>query len=714
MTLSRLWTRKTSPKESKSLPPSPVSEGPRTYLKSRLPLQRSQEATYPRPPAPAKISTKTATHERKRSLLLKIISPRPLVHPARRPTTPSPSADNAFAPTQAVNSSSYPQMPRDSQFSNLLSQCEDLPSARPRADTLGVTRPAERHAHTLNSEENAPTRVEASPSQPPPNHSSNAVKSTETSENTPACEPRPACAPDSFESSSQYEGEVADECLSAAAIAQARRRRLRAQANRARRSSQGYISQGLFPVNLDALGSAGPAEDDGVAVNSEDESASDRAEALSAAAPNPLDPLLHKGSSDSVILTALAQHPLPSQSLRDSRASSASSTSLFEYDNPLSAPTGAVQDQDVGCERSSYDPVHQCFSLEGINTLGLTGSAENDGQTVTKDGSESASAKAGSLVAVAPTPSTGVSHPECCKVVIKITPPSPPTTMRPSPRKQSAKDRPMNLDNSHLAPPHHRPTSSPAKPRHSRFASRRTGMLVATRSLENHSPPRKAEEDQRVDYEARSSQLTAYLRPSNHTVSKVALRPVERENNGPIAGVRKETFSASHRSRTSPTLGSSDTLVDRIFPPETPNILRTTLPARNNCQVLDREEEDESAGGKARPLSSDAPIFPTPAFHREPRRVKRVAGGLVPDSFRQQARALKSSIASSLREWGNAATSLFVRRPAVQETGTFKSSFDPWEEGFVPPRGPSPDPMEPDGDFSPPQPSILNIYVKLD
>ncbi|KIO16882.1 hypothetical protein M407DRAFT_33473 [Tulasnella calospora MUT 4182] len=315
MTLSRLWTRKTSPKESKSSPPSPASESPRTHLKSRLPLQRSQEATYPRPPAPAKVSTKTPTHERKRSLLFKIISPRPSVHPSRRPTMPSPSArlqDNVFTPTQAVNSSSYPQMPRDSQFSDLLSQCEDLFSARPRADTLGPTRSAERHAHTLNSEENTATRVEASPlQQPPPNPSPNAVQCIKTPKNTPTCEPSPACAPESFNSSFQYEGEVADECLSAAAIAQARRRRLRAQTNRARRSSQGYVSQGLFPANLDALGSAGPAEDDGVAVNSEDESASDRAGSLSAAAPNPLDPLLHKGSSDSVILTAPAQHPLP-------------------------------------------------------------------------------------------------------------------------------------------------------------------------------------------------------------------------------------------------------------------------------------------------------------------------------------------------------------------------------------------------------------------
>ncbi|KIO19681.1 hypothetical protein M407DRAFT_30682 [Tulasnella calospora MUT 4182] len=617
---------------------------------------------------------------------------------------PSPSADNVFTPTQAVNSSSYPQMPRDSQFSDLLSQCEDLFSARPRADTLGPTRSAERHAHTLNSEENTATRVEASPlQQPPPNPSPNAVQCIKTPKNTPTCEPSPACAPESFNSSFQYEGEVADECLSAAAIAQARRRRLRAQTNRARRSSQGYVSQGLFPANLDALGSAGPAEDDGVAVNSEDESASDRAGSLSAAAPNPLDPLLHKGSSDSVILTAPAQHPLPSQSLRDSWASSTSSTSLFEYDNPLSAPTGAVQNQDVGCERSSYDPINQCVSLEDINTLGLTGSAENDGRTVAKNGSESASAKAGSLVAVAPTPSTGVSHPECCKVVIKITPPSPPTTMRPSPRKQSAKGGPRNLDNSRLLVPDHRPTRSPAKPRHSRFASRRAGMLVATRSLENHSPPRKAKEDQGVDYEARASHHTASIRPSNHTVPKVAVSLVEKGNILSIPSIANFSSVGFLGHPRRPNL-----------PPETPNILRTTLPAGNDCQVLDREEEDESAGGKAKPSSSDAPVFPTPAFHREPRRVKKVAGGLVPDSFRQQARAFKSSIASSLREWGNAATSLFVRRPAVQETGTFKSSFDPWEEGFVPPRGPSPDPMELDGDFPPPQPSIMNIYVKLD
>ncbi|KIO19683.1 hypothetical protein M407DRAFT_30684 [Tulasnella calospora MUT 4182] len=347
MTLSRLWTRKSSPKESKTSPLSPVSETTQAPPESRSPLQRSQEAMCPGSPIDATASTRTATHERKRSLLLKIISPRLLVRPARRPSTPSPSADNAFAPTQAVNSSSYPQMPRDSQFSNLLSQCEDLSSPRPRADTLGVTHPAERHAHTLNSEENTPTRVEARPSQPPPNHSSNAVKSSETSENTPACEPSPACAPELFDPSSQYEGEVADECLSAAAIAQARRRRLRAQTNRARRSSQGYVNRGLFPVNVDALGSTSSAEDDGAAVNSEDESASDRAEALSAVAPNPLNPPLHQKSSESVILTAPAQHPLPSQSLGDSRASSTSSNSLFEYDYLLSAPTGAIQNQDI-------------------------------------------------------------------------------------------------------------------------------------------------------------------------------------------------------------------------------------------------------------------------------------------------------------------------------------------------------------------------------
>ncbi|KIO20094.1 hypothetical protein M407DRAFT_30259 [Tulasnella calospora MUT 4182] len=66
-------------------------------------------------------------------------------------------------------------------------------------------------------------------------------------------------------------------------------------------------------------------------------------------------------------------------------------------------------------------------------------------------------------------------------------------------------------------------------------------------------------------------------------------------------------------------------------------------------------------------------------------------------------------------EWGNAASRLLsVRHPAKLEANkTSNRYFDPLE-GFVPPRGPSPEPVGADDDLAPPQSNIWNIYVTLE
>ncbi|KAG9025513.1 hypothetical protein FS837_004910 [Tulasnella sp. UAMH 9824] len=137
--------------------------------------------------------------------------------------------------------------------------------------------------------------------------------------------------------------------------------------------------------------------------------------------------------------------------------------------------------------------------------------------------------------------------------------------------------------------------------------------------------------------------------------------------------------------------------------------------AGNDHQAADGEDDatHASAADEAEPSLVDAPIIPTPLLTRKPIRVKRLVEVPTPHTARQQVRLLRSRVTSSLSQWGNA-VSRFVHRPAIPEgNGAINPYFDPWE-GYVPPRGPSPDGIVPNDALETPKSSIWNIYVKLD
>ncbi|KAG8914443.1 hypothetical protein FRC01_004077, partial [Tulasnella sp. 417] len=490
----------------------------------------------------------------------------------------------------------------------------------------------------------------------------------------------------------RYEHEVPSEVLSTAGIAQARRRRLRAQTNRARRMAEDLADEEFSVANLATLGLATSTESDSVAVESEDASGLDEAGPLSPAVPTSSIHLLHQMSSELAIESANETLPTTAQPVepddafetetassyktaRESQASSSSSHSPFEYDNLSSSPPSAVvrdleplnpsEDHDIVCERSVYNPANPSLSLPTVNTIGLTGSADNDRQSVDKEGSKSASLKAESLKTVAPSPSTRVLYPENRGIVITLTAPSPPTTMKLSESEQSVKE-----SNDCCPVPRDLPP----------VASQQSDMLAGTLSAENYFPHLDVEGDEDVRYEGRTSQCMAWVPSSNHYVSRMGIRSFERETDGLARAVHTEIPSRSSQAPTAQVLGSSTTLVDGLSPTATLITLSTIGSGANEGQIVDRQDET-SAGGKAQPSSPDAPISSTPVTRRRLRKVKRPAARPVPGSVRRQARTLKSTIVSSIRRWGNAASKVFIgQRPAGVETNaTVNPYFDPWE-----------------------------------
>ncbi|KAG8914442.1 hypothetical protein FRC01_004076 [Tulasnella sp. 417] len=264
-------------------------------------------------------------------------------------------------------------------------------------------------------------------------------------------------------------------------------------------------------------------------------------------------------------------------------------------------------------------------------------------------------------------------------------------------------------------PDYHRTRESSVNLNGPRFPPQQAKIPAATRplALENHSLPFNAQADEAVDDEARSRQPSVYTRRPNDTVSEISARSVEQENRGLTTPARSETPSISCLASTAQVLGSSLTLVDRFSSTATLQTLVNTVSAATDVQII-HGQDDVSAVGKAKPTPTDVPISPIPVYGRRPRTVKRSTARRMLDSVRQQGRALKVSIASSLREWGNAAKSLTVRRPAeVERNPGVNPYFDPWE-GYVPSRGPSPDLVQTDDDVTPAQSSIWNVYINLD
>ncbi|KAG8919054.1 hypothetical protein FRC01_001506, partial [Tulasnella sp. 417] len=238
---------------------------------------------------------------------------------------------------------------------------------------------------------------------------------------------------------------------------------------------------------------------------------------------------------------------------------------------------------------------------------------------------------------------------------------------------------------------------SPVKRDHSRSASREMNMLAATRSPYNRPLP-----------------LNGKAKDDDRTISKVDMSSVQTEGDDSTTAAPRETSSTHRHSPTARTLGSSTTLVDRLSSSSTLSTLDTVGSARIDGQIVDKWD-DASAGGEVETSPHDAPIYPRPVSRRKPGEVKRSTPRRVLSSIRQHARTVKSSIGSSFRGWGNAASNLLsVRRPAkVEANAAFNPYFDPWE-GFVPPRGPSPDLTQPDDDLAPPNSNIQNVYINLD
>ncbi|KAG9021050.1 hypothetical protein FS837_007615, partial [Tulasnella sp. UAMH 9824] len=356
------------------------------------------------------------------------------------------------------------------------------------------------------------------------------------------------------------------------------------------------------------------------------------------------------------------------------------SNSRAESNSPDLAPV-------LDSERSLYDPVLQCFYLPPkVNALGVTGSSENDAQNLDEERIERARVKDPSLTTVTP-PSAGVSNSESSKVVIKVTPPTPPVTMRASSfqRSQSVKVKDIDPNSSYLVLPDPRPSKSRTKSKSLDLPPRAATMLAPARVVDNYSLPLRIEGDQDL-----GTQHRADAHSPSSTVSKVVTGSVEREIHDLAATTRAARPLKSRPMPTAQTLGSSSTLVDELSDPEEFDVSRTFGYPVNDGRIRDGEE-GVSARGKAEPLPFGAPISPARVTHRKPKKVKDLAGGLVPHGVRQHARAFKSTITSSLREWGNAASRLLsARRPAQVEGNRMTNPyFDPWE-GYVPPRGPSP------------------------
>ncbi|KAG9031094.1 hypothetical protein FS837_003099 [Tulasnella sp. UAMH 9824] len=707
MTPSGLLARRPSLKEKKlePLPPSHVRETNWTQLKSKLRRRRGPETTDRTTPLAANASAK----------------------------------ENTLAPGRVVYASHYPQVSHDSPFASL-SEYEhgSCAPARANAFAIGVVPSADCHARDLDLEENDDEAVEADLSQQLAHvPSSNGFSPLEEPE------PSPALAPEPLDPSSVFEGQLAPESLMAASVVQARRWRLRAQVRRARLIAEDLADTSFTLESLDNLSLAVPTETGPVGL---DASASG---SLSAAAPVSSDSGLDEVSSESVV------HSAPSDL----------------------EPAG--QHFEVPILRGHYDPVLQCFYIPPkISSLGGTGSAENDSRNIDEERIESARVKDSSMTTVAPPPFPRVSNSESSKIVIKVTPPTPPVTMRARylQRNQSAKEKDIDPDSTYSVLPDPRPSNSRAESNSPDLApvvdSERSlydpvlqcfylppkiSALGVTGSAGNDS--RNVDEERIKSARVKDPSVTTVAPPpptgvsdsesskvvikvtpptppvtmrapyiqcsqsvkegdikpsSNYTVSTVVTGSCEREIHNLRATAGAARPPKSRPMPTAETFGSSGTLVDGSFDPVEFDVFNTFGYPANNGRIRDGEE-GVSAGAKVEPLPFDAPTSPTRVTHRKPRMVKGFAGGLVPHGVRQHARAVKSTITSSLRGWGKAASRLLsARRPSQAEGNRMTSPyFDPWE-GYVPPRGPSPELAQPDRSFHPPPPCIANVYVNLD
>ncbi|KIO21296.1 hypothetical protein M407DRAFT_10451 [Tulasnella calospora MUT 4182] len=163
------------------------------------------------------------------------------------------------------------------------------------------------------------------------------------------------------------------------------------------------------------------------------------------------------------------------------------------------------------------------------------------------EGEKGAASEAGSPSGVAPTPTTALLWLEPCQIVIHVTPPSPPTTIRPSQSNKLVKSGVMNPENSRLVPEHPQAANSTSKSDRPRVTSQGAEMLASTRPVRNYSRPFKPDTDEAVGCGAGSSQHIAHFGPSKCTASKVVTSLIGREidgHNAPVKGpVRRQAHT---------------------------------------------------------------------------------------------------------------------------------------------------------------------------
>ncbi|KAG8918479.1 hypothetical protein FRC01_001836 [Tulasnella sp. 417] len=534
--------------------------------------------------------------------------------------------------------------------------------------------------------------------------------------------------------------------LSTAGLAQSRRRRLRAATIRARRIAEDLASPEFPFEGLNVVVPAGPA-DDGAAVNSEedtDSSASEDAGPSSPVAPVSSNSLSDENSPEPTIQitspavpnaaeTSEVNGTLDSEEVdpsgtcspdRNSWVSFEYLISLFEDDcffspllrgeldlegsaNNFQPAINSEEGKSVATRRSLYDPELQSLSVAKAENRSMNCSAEIGSRIIRRENDMSAEDEAPASSLAAPTQSPSHLRPEHSDIVIQLTPPSPPSSIKSSESNRFTQTREMNWYTSHRRT-HRRGVSyfSATSDRPGLVGRQADGLGVTisakalSRYLSNGCQP--------AGDEAGASQHLVDVPPAGRMPFETPKALVEREVNVQNTPPEIQAFSAARSSRpnaiAAQTVTDSADSFDNSFP-------ATSQISGPTTAYVDSAGESINAGvtwsavGEVEPSSDAAPI-------QSPGR--RSSEAFASRPIRQQALTFTSRITSSLREWGNAASRLLAgRRTAnVEGAGTSNAHLDPWE-GFVPPRGPSPDPT-PDDDIEPPKSNIWNIYVKLD
>ncbi|KAG8931027.1 hypothetical protein FRC01_001935 [Tulasnella sp. 417] len=486
----------------------------------------------------------------------------------------------------------------------------------------------------------------------------------------------------------------------------------------------GRVEPEFSLVNRNVLVAAGSANDDD-SERDKSLSARDEVDASPAVAPPPPDSPLHENSgqpmtqavpSDSQATTELPETSdalgveavdpsCPSSPWRDSLELSAPLISFSEEESFFSPPlrgeldmatfgendqptANAAEGNRIVSDRSSYDPALQSVSIANANNRSSAGSPDIDAKLVQRERDTSAGHAARSSSLVAPPEPTAVYLMEPVGIIVQVIPPSPTDTIEPSQSNLIAQRRAMRRYNPHRQPTDRRASTSPAGPDGPGVVDGQAGLLTVPPFRKSRSRRRRT---------AESSQSEDVVARLNGRGLDPLVGFIEKPTDAHTEPINIEGFSESRPSppnaETVPTSGYPGDSVKRWPPPATPQIpVSPSSSAESGRRNMDTRME-LSAASEATPSSFAAPIRSPAVLRKKPKKVTKVFERLGPPPARQQPRSLTSRVTSSLRGWGAAALRLLPgrRRSATAEgNGAVNPYFDPWE-GFVPPRGPSPE-----------------------